>query len=131
MSVRTRPFVVSALRRTELGTEPNTNGKVRTEKRERQRSLRYCAPATRSGAGGTTKAVWTNDDATAGKGGRRRVEDVLRRFGHRAEFQHLVEVAVVQPAIPTDRQRVPAHQTVDSGWIAAGREAVHVVLQSA
>src|SRR3989449_6128387 len=77
------------------------------------RALGNRTSATGAGAGGTSEAVRTHRNAPAGEPIGPGLEDRLRRAADHAELDHLVEVAVVQPAIPANRDRVAAHQSLD------------------
>ena len=60
--------------------------------------------------------------------GRVEVADMRRRSMVDREFQHLVEVAVVEPAVPPDRQGIPAHDAGGCGGIERIGQARHVLI---
>ena len=45
------------------------------------------------------------------------------------EIQHLVEIAIEQPAVPAYRKRTAAHQAADGRWIEGVDERLHVSLK--
>ncbi len=42
------------------------------------------------------------------------------------QVQHLVEIAIVDITIPTDRQGITTHQTIDSGRIESLHQTLHI-----
>src|SRR5262249_45059838 len=58
------------------------------------------AAAARARAGGAAVAVQSGDDPPLGQPSRVEVGNLLRQAGGQGELEHLVEVAVVEPAVP-------------------------------
>src|SRR5262245_33827074 len=86
------------------------------------------AAARRAGAGGAAVAVVAGDDAAAFEARRVEVAHVRRRAVVERQVEHLVEVAVVQAAVPADRQRVAAHHAGGRRRVEGLDEAPHVRL---
>lgn len=54
--------------------------------------------------------------------------DGLWHVAIESQFQHLIEIAVVQIPLPVDRQRGPAHQRVERRRVERLHQRLHVVL---
>ena len=88
------------------------------------------AGAGGTGAGGATVAVVGGADGGVPEGVEvevPEVEGVAVFSGGDGEVEHLVEVAVEDPAFPGDIDGVPAHETVDGGGVECVLEGLEVV----
>jgi hypothetical protein len=70
--------------------------------------------------------VVAGDDGAACQGSQVEVADVARQALRHRQVEHLVEVAVVQRAVPSHRQRGAAHDGVRRGRVEGTGEPVHV-----
>jgi len=52
-----------------------------------------------------------------------------RLSGGQAQVEHLIEVAVVQPAVPADREGRQAHQPRDGHWVERVDEDLEIAIQ--
>ncbi len=68
-----------------------------------------CAPATGACARRAAEAVPARDDASSGEFRRVEIVDCLRQLAGDAEFEHLVEVAIVKPPRPIHADEVTTH----------------------
>src|SRR3989454_5450924 len=91
-------------------------------------SLGDHAAAGGSGAGGAAITVQPCDDLTTGQQGEIELLDGLRQRAVHRQGPPLIEGAVVEPAVPTHTDQVPAHETVHGSRVEAGDEFLHVGL---
>src|ERR1051326_4995833 len=91
-------------------------------------ALNESAAATRSRAGGATKAMIAGQDFTFFHRGRIDLpEGECARAIPPLHLEHLVEVAVEDFTAPADIDRVAAHQTVHGGGVEGFLEQKHVI----
>jgi hypothetical protein len=95
-------------------------------------SLGRHRPATRASRAGRTAitVVARDDDAVlqTDESGWSHIADMANRLiGHR-QIEHLIEVAIVDAAVPADRERVPAHDAGRRGRIKRVGQALHIAL---
>ena len=92
------------------------------------RRVRSCRrrPCSRSSGG---RSGWAAPRAAAPSKSRTWVR--RPSAAHDRQLEHLVEVAVVERAVPADRQRVPAHEAGDGRRVEALRQELHVAGQVA
>src|ERR1700730_19118493 len=72
--------------------------------------LPNCAATARAGTGRAPETVPTRSDFAFGELFRVEIRDRLWELGRNAEFQHLIEIAVVESPCPIDRNKTTTHQ---------------------
>ena len=82
----------------------------------------------RPGARGTgprcaPKTVGADDDRSTVQKGLGKISDVSRKPRPHWQLQHLIKITIVQAAIPTDRDHLAAHHTVDRRRVEGRRPA--------
>src|SRR5262245_25815319 len=100
--------------------------------RTRRATLRpsfYTPAAARSRAGGAAITMAPDHDAAAEERGGIEVANVLRHDPIHAEVEHLVEVAVVEAAVPSHRDERPAHDPRNRGGVEGVDQTLHVTLE--
>ena len=77
--------------------------------------------------GATGEAVIAYRDLTPGEPLEVKFANVGWRAVVNLQAEHLVEVAIVQSAVPADGKCVTAHNVKDSGWVERRSKVRHVV----
>src|SRR5207249_7974180 len=90
-------------------------------------ALFYTPAAARSGARRAAETVTADRDGAPLERLAIEVSNVRRAV--ELDVEHLVEIAVVEPSVPSDRQDGPAHQAAHRRWIERRDETLHVALQ--
>jgi hypothetical protein len=70
------------------------------------------------------EAVASRDDRPGGQFSKIELRNVMRSVDR--QLEHLVEIAIVQFAIPTDRNRIAAHDAIHCGRIKSLHQLLHV-----
>ena len=71
--------------------------------------LNNCASTARACASRAAEAVRARCDTTAGEFCRVEIKDGLREFGRDAEFELLIEIAIVQTPRPINAYQIATH----------------------
>ena len=89
--------------------------------------LCYRAAAARARSGGASKAMRRGRDSIAGKRGD--VVDIPDGSIRAAErdFQHLIEIAVIEAPVPSDADQGASHQRVHRRWVEVIHEQAHIL----
>ena len=87
-----------------------------------------CATATGPASGSASIAVLAYRDMPVIQELRIEIANVRWRAESERQAEHLVEVAIVEGPLPTDRERVPAHDACGRHRIICVHKLVHVTL---
>src|SRR5512139_3401679 len=89
-----------------------------------------CAHSGRTLSRGTCVTVVAYCYCSSGETRMVKFLDVLRAIALESNSKHLVEIAVVKPAVPAHTYEVPAHQTMNGCRIKGRDELLHVVIEA-
>jgi len=113
--------------KSEIGMSPTQYLKLlRLLKAKELLVVHHRAATTRSGSGGAAKAMRGGADKSRGELSGVEVGDSLREMRGDAEFEHLVEVAVIEPPRPVNAQEAAAHEPRDGLRVKRLDEFSHV-----
>src|SRR5260221_4863092 len=100
--------------------------KAKGSGRKRECPLFKSTAAARTGAGGASEAVGSGaHQAREIRGGQQAGKGAGRAVGE-GQVEHLVEVAVVEGAVPSDREERAAHDAARGPRVERAHEQVHV-----
>src|SRR5688500_10391734 len=84
------------------------------------------AAAARALSGGAAEAVPAGNDGSSSMSFGTEVADRTAGALLDRKLEHLIEIAVVEGTVPSDRHHGPAHQALDGERVVCGDDLVHV-----